>query len=224
MVGHHPTNKLIGREPIPHQKHPKAQSFPHPPCSRHRISRISHTFMRLSRRRGQVTHVLLTRSPLIHTHHKGRRFTVRLACVKHAASVRPEPGSNSPNKTNKTPTKPHTTKHEAKPEQQSEKAQKTRPHSPTQPPTTTARSQANQNKTSPKNHTQQTSHAQPPGPNGIKNMTHYRVLKQHTQSVLAQTSQSELALTSNPNTIGGSSTRCQPQRRCLRSHLITHSR
>ena len=24
MVGHHPTNKLIGREPIPHQKHPKA--------------------------------------------------------------------------------------------------------------------------------------------------------------------------------------------------------
>ena len=25
-------------------------------------------------------------------------FSVRLACVKHAASVRPEPGSNSPNK------------------------------------------------------------------------------------------------------------------------------
>ena len=44
--------------------------------------------------------------------------TVRLACVKHAASVRPEPGSNSPTKnarkkqpkkaaipTKKTPTK-----------------------------------------------------------------------------------------------------------------------
>ena len=70
MVGHHPTNKLIGREPIPHQKHPKAQSFPHPPCSRRRISRISHTFMRLSRRRGQVTHVLLTRSPLIQNQQK----------------------------------------------------------------------------------------------------------------------------------------------------------
>ena len=95
MVGHHPTNKLIGREPIPHRKHPKAQSFPHPPCSRHRISRISHTFMRLSRRRGQVTHVLLTRSPLIQNQQAGP-FTVRLACVKHAASVRPEPGSNSP--------------------------------------------------------------------------------------------------------------------------------
>jgi hypothetical protein len=37
--------------------------------------------------------VLLTRSPLIPAR---RRFTVRLACVKHAASVRPEPGSNSP--------------------------------------------------------------------------------------------------------------------------------
>jgi hypothetical protein len=37
--------------------------------------------------------VLLTRSPLIPTR---RWFTVRLACVKHAASVRPEPGSNSP--------------------------------------------------------------------------------------------------------------------------------
>jgi hypothetical protein len=37
--------------------------------------------------------VLLTRSPLIN-HRNG--IIVRLACVKHAASVRPEPGSNSP--------------------------------------------------------------------------------------------------------------------------------
>ena len=37
--------------------------------------------------------MLLTRSPLIHPR---RGFTARLACVKHAASVRPEPGSNSP--------------------------------------------------------------------------------------------------------------------------------
>ncbi|EFE73545.1 conserved hypothetical protein [Streptomyces filamentosus NRRL 15998] len=37
--------------------------------------------------------MLLTRSPLIH--HRSD-FIVRLACVKHAASVRPEPGSNSP--------------------------------------------------------------------------------------------------------------------------------
>ena len=36
--------------------------------------------------------MLLTRSPLIPPQ---AEFTVRLACVKHAASVRPEPGSNS---------------------------------------------------------------------------------------------------------------------------------
>ena len=130
--------------------------------------------MRLSRRRGQVTHVLLTRSPLIHTHQKGRRFTVRLACVKHAASVRPEPGSNSPNKTNKTPTNP-TQQARNQPEQQSEKAQKTRPHGPTQPP--------QQKPGKPKQNKPQktTQNAQPPRTHGIKNMTHYRVLKQHTQ-------------------------------------------
>ena len=37
--------------------------------------------------------MLLTRSPLIH---QQAGFIVRLACVKHAASVHPEPGSNSP--------------------------------------------------------------------------------------------------------------------------------
>ena len=42
---------------------------------------------------GQVTYVLLTRSPLSFRR-TGR--TVRLACLKHAASVYPEPGSNSP--------------------------------------------------------------------------------------------------------------------------------
>src|SRR5690606_26484297 len=38
----------------------------------------------------------LTRSPLVYPR---RGLTARLACVKHAASVRPEPGSNSPTKT-----------------------------------------------------------------------------------------------------------------------------
>src|SRR5699024_3898297 len=59
------------------------------------ISGISHDFSRLSRSQGQVTHVLLTRSPLLHQV-QALSFSVRLACVKHAASVRPEPGSNSP--------------------------------------------------------------------------------------------------------------------------------
>ncbi len=90
LVGHHPTNKLIGRGPIPHRK-----SFP--PHDMHRVvlSGIRPSFPGLSQSAGQITHVLLTRSPL---EHPRKGLSVRLACVKHAASVRPEPGSNSPNK------------------------------------------------------------------------------------------------------------------------------
>src|SRR5712692_5330031 len=44
---------------------------------------------------GVGTHVLLTRPPLPVSL---RREDVRLACVRHAASVYPEPGSNSPSK------------------------------------------------------------------------------------------------------------------------------
>src|SRR5438094_6494715 len=42
---------------------------------------------------GQITHVLLTRAPL----YSGScpPFLARLACVRHAASVDSEPGSNS---------------------------------------------------------------------------------------------------------------------------------
>ena len=43
---------------------------------------------------GQVTHVLLTRSPLGWPV-QAPVALVRLACIRHAASVRPEPGSNS---------------------------------------------------------------------------------------------------------------------------------
>jgi hypothetical protein len=89
LVGHYPTNKLIGREHIPHQK----KSFPPTPCGTRRISGISHPFRQLSQSEGQITHVLLTRSPL---EYPQRSLSARLACVKHAASVRPEPGSNSP--------------------------------------------------------------------------------------------------------------------------------
>ena len=88
LVGHHPTNKLIGRGPIPSRK-----TFHHQTMRPAVISGISPNFLELSQSRGQVAHVLLTRSPLIPPQ---AEFTVRLACVKHAASVRPEPGSNSP--------------------------------------------------------------------------------------------------------------------------------
>ena len=43
---------------------------------------------------GQIIHVLLTRAPL-YSDPEGP-FLVRLACVRHAASVCSEPGSNSP--------------------------------------------------------------------------------------------------------------------------------
>ena len=57
-------------------------------------SGISPPFGRLSRSRRQVTYVLLTRAPLYSR--SCPRFLARLACVRHAASVRSEPGSNSP--------------------------------------------------------------------------------------------------------------------------------
>ena len=53
---------------------------------------ISTSFPVLSPIRRQVAHALLTRPPLFHPR---RDFTVRLECVMHAASVHPEPGSNS---------------------------------------------------------------------------------------------------------------------------------
>ena len=43
--------------------------------------------------------MLRTRSPLGLHQSEDRMDLVRLACVKHAASVRPEPGSNSPTRT-----------------------------------------------------------------------------------------------------------------------------
>src|SRR5690625_6007419 len=61
------------------------------------LSSIRPSFPGLSQSSGQVPHVILTRSPLIHPQQAGS-FSVRLACVKHAASVHPEPGSNSPYK------------------------------------------------------------------------------------------------------------------------------
>nr|ANA07985.1 hypothetical protein 5E7_031 [uncultured bacterium 5E7] len=52
---------------------------------------ISRHFWRVSPTSGQVSYALLTRTPLT-------RRSVRLALIRHAASVYPEPGSNSPTK------------------------------------------------------------------------------------------------------------------------------
>src|SRR5438309_11594820 len=55
---------------------------------------ISSSFPEVFPTSGQVTHVLLTRPPL--DSGSCPPGLARLACVKHAASVHSEPGSNSP--------------------------------------------------------------------------------------------------------------------------------
>jgi hypothetical protein len=59
LVGHYPTNKLMGRRP--HPQRPKALPDTRPgPCG------ISIPFGTLSPTAGQVTHALLSRPPLLH--------------------------------------------------------------------------------------------------------------------------------------------------------------
>ena len=61
LVSHYPTNKLISRESIPNRR-----NFPTPTMQQELLSGISPSFLKLSQSQGQVTHVLLTRSPLEH--------------------------------------------------------------------------------------------------------------------------------------------------------------
>ena len=61
LVSHYLTNKLIGREPILDRR-----SFPTSQMPVRFISGISSCFQLLSQSPGQIAHVLLTRSPLIH--------------------------------------------------------------------------------------------------------------------------------------------------------------
>ena len=62
------------------------------PCGSNALCGISVCFRTLSPSHRQIAHALLTRPPLIRSRSS---LTVRLECVKHAASVHPEPGSNS---------------------------------------------------------------------------------------------------------------------------------
>ena len=97
LVGHHPTNKLIGRDPIIWHKK-LSQPDMHPAGA----LGITTRFQELSPTIRQVSHALLTRSPLSPPN-KSPVDPVRLACVKHAASVRPEPESNPPHKNRRKP-------------------------------------------------------------------------------------------------------------------------
>ena len=107
LVGRYPTNYLIGRGPLP--KRHGAFRPPHPllrgPLTPRSTWGISRRFQRLSPSSGQVTHVLLTRPPLgaiASPEGETLGHLARLACVRHAASVHPEPGSNPPSNWNLT--------------------------------------------------------------------------------------------------------------------------
>ena len=91
LVGRYPANWLIGRESISQRIAPLIKK----PCSSLISCGISVLFKTLSPSERQVTHALLTRPPLTFSRCKHQDQSVRLACVRHAASVRPEPGSNS---------------------------------------------------------------------------------------------------------------------------------
>ena len=94
LVSRYLTNYLIRREPSPKRISPLTPL----PCGSVVLRGISLDFSKLSPSLGPVAHALLTRSPLS-SRNSARRLpsvrSVRLACVKRAASVRPEPGSNS---------------------------------------------------------------------------------------------------------------------------------
>ena len=94
LVGCYPANYLIGREPIFQRIAPLIIE----PCGSIISCGISVLFKTLSPSERQVPHVLLTRPPLSISASIRKlppKYSVRLACVRHAASVRPEPGSNS---------------------------------------------------------------------------------------------------------------------------------
>ena len=94
LVGLYPANWLIGRGSIPYQ----VSLFTTYPCEYVVLCGLTVSFPTLSPCTGQVTHALLTRPPLrlLSSIRKlPSIISVRLACVRHAASVHPEPGSNS---------------------------------------------------------------------------------------------------------------------------------
>ena len=96
------TDRRLGG-PLPHQLANQTRVHLIPPecfhtvsCDTVRLCGFTSRFQLLSPCMRQVTHALLTRPPL-NRPEQAPASIVRLACVKHAASVHPEPGSNSLN-------------------------------------------------------------------------------------------------------------------------------
>ncbi len=94
LVSRYLTNYLIRCEPIFQRIAPLMSMS----CDSNISCGISTDFSVLSLSERQVAHTLLTRPPLSLISLDRSRIplnSVRLACVRHAASVHPEPGSNS---------------------------------------------------------------------------------------------------------------------------------
>jgi hypothetical protein len=91
LVGRYPTNQLIGRTPLTKRIAPLLARHPQRPHAV--LAAVSGGYPPLRGRSRTCS------SPVRHCTPKG---AVRLACVRHAASVYPEPGSNSP-----TTSRPH---------------------------------------------------------------------------------------------------------------------
>ena len=89
LVGRHPANWLIIRMPSRHRR-----GFPRGRMPSPGLRGINPAFAGLSPCGGQVAYVLRTRAPVA-AGALPHRAAPRLACVRPAASVHPEPGSNS---------------------------------------------------------------------------------------------------------------------------------
>jgi hypothetical protein len=89
LVGRYPTNQLIGRGPLPSR--PASRQDFGPSCEGHHpvLAAVSRGCPRARGRFPRVTH------PSATVPRAEAPRTVRLACVRRAASVRSEPGSNS---------------------------------------------------------------------------------------------------------------------------------
>jgi hypothetical protein len=91
LVSRYLANKLIGRGSL----FRRLAALIATRCLIAMLCGISSPFGELFPTRRKVIHVLRTRSPRAHPMYCYTGLRVRLACVKHAASVRSEPGSNS---------------------------------------------------------------------------------------------------------------------------------
>jgi hypothetical protein len=100
------TRRSLG-EPLPHQQADRPRAHPSPPelSTTAPCGEWSHSVLDVvSNAYPKVKGRLLTCYSPVRRSCTPKGLTARLACVKHAASVRPEPGSNSPLKNNTTNT------------------------------------------------------------------------------------------------------------------------